>query len=156
MVGGFFFYEERDWDEGNARVLYDTWGFGVDMGAMVHALPRSDEHAFSLGFLPYFRLAMGVSDGDFTNVPIQLPGEVGTSSGEMGDLRFDVGMGVEARAVVAQTFFVGVGVGVNWWTTAEGASGTTRNGGGVVIIVDDAFDFHGDETYVRVSVGFLY
>jgi len=155
MIGGFIFWEERDWEEGTSKVLYDTWGFGVDMGAMIYPLPNADERKVNLGFLPYFRLAMGFGDGDFRNIEVDLPGGVGTASGDMGDLRFDIGAGVEARLVVARTFFAGVGVGYNWWTTAEGAAGTTSQGG-TVIIVDDEFDFGGDEAYLRVSAGFFF
>jgi hypothetical protein len=155
MIGGFLFWEERDWEEGSSKVLYDTWGFGVDMGAMIYPLPNADQRKVNLGFLPYFRLAMGFGDGDFRNIEVDLPGGVGTASGDMGDLRFDIGAGVEARLVVARTFFAGIGVGYNWWTTAEGAAGTTSQGG-TVIIVDDEFDFGGDEAYLRVSAGFFF
>lgn len=155
MIGGFIFWEERDWEEGTSKVLYDTWGFGVDMGAMLYPLPNADQKKLNIGILPYFRLAMGFGDGDFRNIEVDLPGGVGTASGDMGDLRFDIGAGVEARIVVARTFFAGVGVGYNWWTTAEGAAGTTSQGG-TVIIVDDEFDFGGDEAYFRVSAGFFF
>lgn len=155
MIGGFIFWEERDWSEGAAKVLYDTWGFGVDMGAMIYPMKNADERKFNLGFLPYFRLAMGFGDGDFRNIDVDLPLGTGTASGDFDDLRFDLGVGVEARAVIARTFFAGVGVGYNWWTTAEGAAGTTSSGG-VVIIVDDQFDFHGDEAYIRFSAGFFF
>jgi hypothetical protein len=155
LIGGFIFWEERDWEEGAQKVINDTWGFGIDAGAMLYPMENAETRKFNIGIMPYFRIAMGFNDGDFRNIDTNLPSGVGNSSGSLGDLRFDVGAGVEARVVVARRFFGGVGVGYNWWNTANGAVGTTRDGS-TVIVVGDSLTFKGDEAYIRVSAGLYF
>ena len=157
LIGGFLFREERDWDEGAQRVIVDAWGIGFDMGAMIYPFEGAETRSFDIGFAPYARFALGLSDGDFRDIDANLPGGgVGTTSGELGELRFDFGVGVDVRAVVGRSMFFGVGTGLNWWTTTDGSFGTTRDGGGIIVVEDDEFDFRGSEGYVRATVGFYW
>ncbi len=156
LIGGHLYREERDWNEGDQRVIVDAWGFGLDMGAMIYPFPNADEREFNIGLVPFVRFGIGLSDGDFRNIDVNLPGEVGSSSGELGEYRYDFGLGAEVRALIGRTFYFGLGAGYNWWTTADGSAGTTRNGVDIIVIQDDKFDFKGSEGYLRATVGFYF
>ena len=156
LIGGFLFREERDWDEGNQEVIVDAWGIGVDAGAMIYPWEGAANRQFDIGFAPYARLALGFSNGDFENIETNVSGTPATSSGELGDLRFDFGVGVDVRAVVGRSFYFGVGAGWNWWTTTDGSVGTTRDGVGTILVADDEFDFDGSEGFVRATLGFYW
>ena len=148
--------QERDWDEGNQEVIVDAWGIGVDAGAMIYPWEGAANRQFDIGFAPYARLALGFSNGDFENIETNVSGTPATSSGELGDLRFDFGVGVDVRAVVGRSFYFGVGAGWNWWTTTDGSVGTTRDGVGTILVADDEFDFDGSEGFVRATLGFYW
>lgn len=156
LIGGYLFREERDWDEGAQSILVDAWGFGFDLGAMIYPYQPSGTSGFDFGLTPYARFGLGFTDGDFRNIDVNLAGAPGTSSGDLGDIRFDFGVGLEARAVVGQTMFLGVGAGMHWWTTTDGSVGTTRDGGGFIVVEDDEFDFRGSEGFVSATVGFYW
>ncbi len=156
LIGGYLFREERDWDQGAQSILVDAWGFGFDIGAMIYPFEGAETRNFSVGIAPYARFGMGFSDGDFKNIDVNFAGAPGTSSGELGELRFDFGLGVEARAVIGRTMYFGIGAGMNWWTTTDGSVGTTRDGGGFVVVQDDEFDFRGSDAFVRATVGFYW
>ena len=153
MIGGYVYYEEKEWEEDISRVLFDSWGFGIDAGAMLYPLEGANTRKFNIGVMPFFRLGMGFNDGDFRNVDVNLSDGPALSSGSLGNLRFDFSLGAEARAVINRVLFVGLGAGLNWWTTASGAVGTTQ---GTIIIFDDYLDFHGKEAFFRASVGFFF
>lgn len=156
LIGGFVFYEERDWEEGTSEILFDTWGIGVDMGAVIYPFEGADDRFLNIGFAPFARFSLGWNDGDFFDVPKNVSGGVGTATGELDNLRFDIGVGAELRAVVARRFFFGIGAGYIWWTTADGATGFTADNGGTIIIFDDSYDFRGNETWIRATAGIYF
>lgn len=157
LIGGHIFSEERDWTDGPRRILFDTVGFGVDLGAMIYPFEGAGDRALNIGLGPWVRGAVGWCDGDFVDLEASLPGGgIGSTSGDLADLRFDLGVGLDLRAVIARSMVIGVGGGWNSWRATSGAAGTTKDGGGVIVVEDDDFRLSGSETFLRFTLEFYW
>ena len=78
VLGGYFFYESREWSEGDANVDNDVVGFGVEAAAILYPMKNPDKRDFTVGLMPYTRLGFGWQDGTFRNVPTSKPSPSGS------------------------------------------------------------------------------
>jgi hypothetical protein len=151
VLGGYFFYESREWSEGDANVDNDVVGFGVEAAAILYPMKNPDKRDFTVGLMPYTRLGFGWQDGTFRNVPTAK----GFSTGDVNPERGEVTFGLDLRATLHDSLMVAAGPALNLWY-ASSADAVTRDQTGVIVEEEDRLDFDGNEVVFRVSVGFKF
>ncbi|UCG48225.1 MAG: hypothetical protein JSU94_00305 [Phycisphaerales bacterium] len=148
--GAYFYYQDRRWDEGLSRIRDKIFGLGGEIGAMFYVLPVSDNQPFNLALMPFARIGVGFNWGDFSNIPA-----LGRFySGDLGDVRFEVSGGVEARLLIARLLMVGIGAGVGYWNSFDVDAVIIGQGGAIIGFRSVPYD--GLDAFLRLTIGVVF
>ena len=155
LVGAYFYFEDRDWSEGNSSVRNKVFGLGGEFAALLYLFKDADQRAFNLALMPFGRIGFGFNRGNFDNILTNVDGQPtqALASGDLDSVRFELAGGLDLRMIVARRVTVGLGAGVAYWNAFD-VSGSYSGGVGVIVIRD--FDFDGLDTFVRLTVGVLF
>ncbi len=152
VVGAFFAFERKEWDDGAAEVEDNSFLVGFEGGALLYPTVNPQARRINVALHPYIRGAIGYADGDFENVPI----DTGFASGDIEEFRFDFGLGADGVLMINRQALISVGAGVNWWWTIEKPDGFVSDENGLVLFINDDFDYRGREFFIRFLVSFLF
>ena len=149
--GGYLFYEERDWDEGNTRITYDAVGAGIEIGALFSPLRNRGRKPLDIGLAPYARLGAAFQDGNFRN----LEADGGLASGDIGGGRAEGTLGVDLRVTLFNRLRACVGGGFTYWAGSS-SSEEIRDSSGMIIDPDASLQLRGKDLFVRFGVGVTF
>lgn len=151
VLGGYMFWETRDWSEGDAEVDNDVIGFGVEAAAILYPMKNPQERDLAVGLMPYLRLGVGWQNGTFENIPTSK----GFSTGDVDYERGEVSFGLDLRATMYDSLMVAVGPVYNLWYSSS-TDAVTRDGIGAIVEEEDSLSFDGNELSFRASIGFKF
>ncbi|MEM7263810.1 MAG: hypothetical protein AAF488_17615 [Planctomycetota bacterium] len=149
VTGAYLYYENKRWREGQARVRHESFGIGMEAGALLHPFTYAPGAPFDFAFYPYLRYGIGTADGRIRNVPVARGSGPGTLSGDLGDFRSEGGVGADLRVRLGPRVMIGTGVGVLWWDSLDTAVVSIRNGVGTVIVSNDDLSVDGRDVFAR-------
>jgi hypothetical protein len=153
FVGGYLFYEEHDWDEGNASVEDRAVGVGGLLGILYDPAARilkteaPDDRKARLTLMPFSRLGVGFENGEFKNYPV----DDGFTSGDLDRARLEGALGFDARLEVGDRLAFSIGTGADGWISGR-VKGETRDGMGVLVDSGDGLSYYGWDLFVRAGL----
>lgn len=151
--GGYFFYEERDW-QGVARASADywCWGFGMQGGALIRLTPPDRGAQFAL--VPHVRAGIGWQDLSVRGLPITGGGTTTTYDLSAGAGRVEVAAGIDLRVTIGRRLEIVFGGGADYWSGASVYVGAGTGGlSAGVGVSGNRYNFTGSNTFARFGVG---
>jgi hypothetical protein len=147
---GYLAWDDRSASEGSTEFDYEAFVFGIGGGAFVY-LGGDGGGKLDLALVPWTRIGMGFQDGSVNGLRPSADLEM---EGDVGDLRFELALGVDAAMFIGEKLMVTGGVGFQLWTSSRATYVTLDENDDVV--VEEDIELDGNEVLVRLGAGVLF
>mgnify|MGYP000701769517 CR=1 FL=1 len=146
VIGAYAYYDLRERETSASRLESESYGGGGEVAAVWMFYGRH-QRGFRVGLMPWLR---GGGGGHELEVRGQ-PGNIGRIVGLRDAMRLELAGGVDALMLINRTVEIAIGAGYQYWTSGSmvvqtGASSSTRQD----------MEFHGDDLFLRASIGWRF
>lgn len=145
------FYEDRTWEEEDQSIDLEAFGLSVSGGIELRVIGRSGG-PLALGVVPWARFGLASQHAIVDNVLDDDLEEVLNGSFNVG--RVDMAAGLDLRLTLMRRLIVELGVGAEYWKSANVTVVSTNLGSAVA--VSNSIDFYGHGTFARLGAAISF
>lgn len=147
---GYVFWEDRSWEADESSIDQDAWGFGIGGGGIFHLIGKDRNAPLKLSVMPYGRLGVGFQDLTVEQADI---GDSDLADDDISPYRFELALGADLRAVLADRISVGFGPQLLFWRSRDVVVATINEDD---VEFDQTITFRGTDIWMRLALGIVF